>query len=142
MDEPAISASGTMIVIMTKDPATGFLTEELDTYQVGELAGLLQNTYASLSDNPRIHLLLTTERDMDDWEYEAVLDYYDEGALLPLVDSFQELMDFYNPTWEVTFAYTGQHEETEEKIRQILQAHKLELASVYEAIRDVQADYE
>lgn len=84
---------------------------------------------------------LTCECDVEDWEYNAILDYYDMETVKPFVDSIEELEEEYNPVWLVTFPFLENQQEMEQKLCTILQAHQKELYSVYEVIAEKKDDY-
>lgn len=132
----------TVIVIMLKDGKTGFLEKELGCYKITEDENLIYNTYA-IEDGEKIKVFmkLTTDHEVDDWEFEAIYDYYDNETILPFVTSIEEEQECYNPTWCITFDFSNNIEEMEEKIDSILKLHKQELQSVYEAIVDKRDEY-
>jgi len=131
----------TVIVVMLKDKSTGFLEKELGSYTVaGE--NLIYNIFALEEDSgTNVHMRLTTERDLADWEFSAVFDYYDTEPLLEACNSAIEDESGYNPIWEVVFEFVQSQEAMQEKISQILRLHKDELDSVYEAIKDLESEY-
>lgn len=128
----------TVIVIMLKDEKTGFLEKELGAYSVPENGELLLNIYA---EGEKVVLRLSCEKELQDWEYDAVYDYYDTETVGALVDSIAEEDGHYNPVWVVTFPFSEQQETMEERLADILQAHREELLSVYDAIKDKEDDY-
>ncbi len=62
----------TTIVIMLKDEETGFLDQELGSYSVPERAELIWSIYVKSNE---VVLRLSCDRELEDWEYEAVFDY-------------------------------------------------------------------
>ena len=84
----------TVIVIMLKDETTGFLEKELDSYTLAENSELIFSIYAEGRDEKTVTLRLTCGRTLEDWEYEAVYDYYDTT--------------YYN-TYFCLFIFTGFH---------------------------------
>ena len=100
----------TTIVIMLKDEETGFLDQELGSYSVPERAELIWSIYVKSNE---VVLRLSCDRELEDWEYEAVFDYYD----------------------------TDDQDAMEGKLAKILQAHEKELRSVFDAIKDKEDDY-
>ncbi len=133
----------TVIVVMIKDLTTGFLDKELACYKIKENDNFIYNTYAIENDGKyTIYMKLTCDKDVLDWEFNAIYDYYDYGTFEGLCTSIEEDTDCYNPTWIFSFDYSENISETEEKISQILKKHKEELQSVYEAIADKKDDYE
>ncbi len=130
----------TVIVIMLKDAQTGFLEKELGAYSLPENGELLFNIYAE-GEERRVVMRLGCERELQDWEYDAVYDYYDTEPVGALVDSIEEEDGHYDPVWVVTFPFSEEQEKMEQKLTEILAAHQEELLSVYEAIKDKEDDY-
>ena len=130
----------TVIVIMLKDAETGFLEKELGAYSISENGELIFNIYAE-GEEKKVVLRLTCERELQDWEYDAVYDYYDTETVGALVDSMEEEDGHYDPVWVVTFPFAEEQDVMEQKLTDILAAHKEELLSVYEAIKDKEDDY-
>ncbi len=132
----------TVIVIMLKDNDTGFLEKELGSYSLSENAGMIYNIYGEdTEDGRRVVLRLTCDREVEDWEYDAIFDYYDTEALIGVTTHVAEEDGHFNPIWVVQFPYSDVHEEMETKITCILDIHKKELLSVYDAIADKKDDY-
>ncbi len=130
----------TVIVIMLKDEETGFLEKELGAYSISENGELIFNIYAE-GEEKKVEMRLTCERELQDWEYDAVYDYYDTETVGALVDSIEEEDGHYDPVWVVTFPFAEEQDVMEQKLTDILDAHKEELLSVYEAIKDKEDDY-
>lgn len=130
----------TVIVIMLKDEETGFLEKELGAYSISENGELIFNIYAE-GEEKKVVMRLTCERELQDWEYDAVYDYYDTETVGALVDSIEEEDGHYDPVWVVTFPFAEEQDVMEQKLTDILDAHKEELLSVYEAIKDKEDDY-
>ena len=83
----------TVIVIMLKEKQTGFLEKELGCYDLGEQQNIILNIYAeeTAPDITTVFLKLTCQRDVQDWEYDAILDYYDMDSIKPFVDTIEEV---------------------------------------------------
>lgn len=132
----------TVLVIMLRDPQTGFLEKELMSLNIGENEAYIYNTYAAETENGTVVVLkLTCGREVEDWEFNAIYDYYDEETLMPHISSIAEDEDAYDPTWIVTLPYVDNVDLMEEKILEILDLHKQEMDSVYEAIKDQKEAY-
>lgn len=131
----------TVIVIMQKEAETGFLEKELGAYSVQEETDLLFNIYAEGDEEKKVVMRLTCDRELQDWEYDAVYDYYDTETVGELVDSIEEEDGHFDPVWVVTFPFTEEQGEMEEMLTEIIRAHQEELFSVYEAIKDKEDDY-
>ena len=131
-----------VIVIMLKDKKTGFFDKELGSYSVGEYMPYIYNTYALEEDGKyKVYMKITCPEDVEDWQFNAIFDYYDTETLLPFVTSIEEDEQCYNPTWTVSFDFKDNIEEMEEDITNILQLHQKELKSVYDVIADKKDEY-
>ncbi len=133
----------TVIVIMLKDKETGFLDKELGSYKIEGNENLIYNTFAEEKQDGSYEVVMkiTCDKDVEDWEFDAIYDYYDSGTLMPLITSIEEEEDCYNPTWSIKFDFIDNIEEMENHISQIIELHEKELESVYEAIADKRDDY-
>ena len=132
----------TFIVIMLKNKETGFFEKELGSYAVEDEDGLICNAYA-LDEGGRteVYIKLTTGKDVEDWEYDAVFDYYDPETVMAEADSVEEEDGGYNPGWVANFEFIDDVEAMENKIKKLLELHKKELVSVYETIADKRDEY-
>ena len=134
----------TVIVVMLKNSETGFLETEIGSYNINDEDGFIYNIFAVSNGEGlgiSVHMRLSVERDLEDWEFSAVLDYYDSEPLLELCKSVEEEDEGYNPVWQVVFNFDESREAMENKISAILAVHKKELESVYEAIADLKDEY-
>lgn len=130
------------IVIMLKNRETGFLEKELGFCTIEKDEMLIDTIYAEEKDGSyEIIMKLTCDREVNDWEYDAIYDYYDTEILLNEVNSVEEEAEVYNPTWKVCFDFIEDSQQLNEKINSLLKLHKKELESVYEAIADKKDDY-
>ena len=84
---------------------------------------------------------ITCDRDVEDWEFDAVYDYYDAEAILEEVELIEEEDECFNPTWNIKFSFIDDISIMESKIKRILSIHKKELESVYETISDKRDEY-
>ena len=119
----------TTIVIMLKDEETGFLDQELGSYSVPERAELIWSIYVKSNE---VVLRLSCDRELEDWEYEAVFDYYDTEPVGALVDTIIEEEGHCDPVWIVGFPFIDDQDAMEGKLAKILQAHEKELRSVFD----------
>ncbi len=131
------------IVMMLMNNETGVLEKELGTYKIGEHNKYVLGLYAtSDGENDYLcHLKITTEKDVSDWEFDAVYDYYDGEVFDTIAVSFEEMEGYINPVWEVTFRYDENIGSLENTLNELLEVHAHELNSVYDAIKDKQSEY-
>lgn len=132
----------TVIVIMQKNKESGFLEKELASLNISENEELIVNLYAIEDEMLKLHIRITTDRDVEDWEYSAIYDYYDMDIFGDKIEAISEIEDSYNPEWELILDYPEDLIELEDKIVEILKIHRAELSSVYEAIKEKKGEYE
>ncbi len=134
----------TIVVIMLKDKKTGFLDKELCSLSLAENEEYIINIFVTEEDDnsQMLHLRLSTERDVADWEYSAIFDYYDPQRFDGKVEKVIEIEDYYNPAWELVLKYSDDTAETEEVITELLRLHRAELEDVYNVIADKESEYE
>ena len=142
MDEKVIHNQDTdAIIIMLKDKPEGLFTSELGVFRTEEYKEYLCGVFAVEKDGGyEVFLRLTTERDVADWEFDAIYDYYDEATVMTEAVALSEVQDCHNPTWKAVFA-AADIEYIQEKLISILKLHFLELQSVYEAVADKEESY-
>ncbi len=132
----------TFLVLMLKDKETGFLDKELSAYKIGDNENLIVNIFATEEEEKLIvHLKITTDKDCEDWEFDAIYDYYDNEVYNDLILSFSEETEVYNPTFLLTFEYMEDDAKMEDFIKKLLDIHKKELVDVYTAIKDKENEY-
>ncbi len=130
------------IVIMLKDNATGFLEKELGSYSLSVNAQMIDTIYAEDgAEGRQVVMRLICDKEIEDWEYDAIYDYYDTEVLSAVTSKVEEGEGHYNPTWIVRFAYSDTQSEMEKIISEILELHKKELLLVYDAIADKKDEY-
>ncbi len=131
-----------VIVLMKKDVETGFLLQELGAYTVFEAEGLVFRAFVEeLNGKDMVVLQLTCNREIADWEYDAIFDYYDAEVFAKFDETVAEIDGEYQPIWAVKTPFTESQVEMEEVLTEIIEIHKEELESVYEAIADKKDDY-
>ncbi len=130
------------LMLMQKNKETGEIEKEIGSYTVSNNLDLISGIYMTCEDGKNIvHLKISTEKDVKDWEFSAVLDYYDDEVLSGLALCVKEIEDAYNPTWEVDFEFVDSQGGMQSKIEAILDKHRQELDEVYAEIKDKEDEY-
>lgn len=132
------------VIIMKKDGETGFLDKEVGSYMIKEHGDYIDSIYVIEEDGKNIaHMRITTDFDVQDWQYSAIYDYYDEDKVKALegVLSIESMEEEFNPLWEIRFALPEIEEVAEEMMVNILSIHKKEMDEVLEEIKDKEEDY-
>ena len=132
------------MIIMKKDGETGFLDKEVGSYMIKEHGDYIDSIYVIEEDGKNIaHMRITTDFDVQDWQYSAIYDYYDEDKVKALEDvlSIEAIEEEFNPLWEIRFVLPEIEEAAEEMMVRILTSHKNELDEVLEEIKDKEEEY-
>lgn len=90
------------LVLMEKDKETGFLTKELGSFEVGEGALYVRKFYEI---DGRVIMTFDTNKDVEDWEYSAVYDYFDYDMFTSKGYDVEDVDDEFNPTWKIETEY-------------------------------------
>lgn len=126
------------LVLMEKDKETNFLTKELGSYEVGEGAEYVTKLFY---DGDLINLYFDTNRDVEEWEYTAIYDLFNEDAFEKENFQIEVYDEEYNPTWIVKFPYDDEHEVIKEKLNIVCSIIKEELEKVFENIKTKKDEY-
>ncbi len=132
------------VILMKKDRQTGFFESEIGSYNIKSMGAYLDSIFViDKEEEDIVHLRITTDEPVKDWEYSAIYDYYDEDRVkaLDFVIKIEPIEDEYDPLWEVTFRLNESIDETEDQIVKILEAHNLEMQEVMEEIKDKEEEY-
>lgn len=130
------------LILMQKNKETSEIEKEIGSYTVSSNLDLINGIHMTCEDEKNIvHLKITTEKDVKDWEFSAILDYYDDEVLNDLALAVKEIEDAYNPTWEVDFEFVDSQDGMKSKIESILDKHRKELDEVYAEIKDKEEEY-
>lgn len=132
----------TVIVVMQKDKKTGLFEKELQTLNITKYEQYILNIYATQNnDDIFLHIKLTTDTDVLDWEYNAIYDYYDLDIFKNLGYEIKECEDEYNPTWEVIIKYINDNIQLTKTVNNILEYHNKEILDVKNTIKDKEGEY-
>lgn len=134
----------TLIVVMLKENETGLFSKELFTLSIDNNEQYLLNiSGCENNDVLTLEILVTTDREVCDWEFDAIYDCYETSAFddVPSVLEVTEVDDVFNPTWKIVFKYDENEGVVEKTVNQILECHKNELEEVYKSIKDLEEEY-
>ena len=132
----------TVFVIMIKNKETGFLEKELASLNINKNDEYIVNLFVLKEDDgEKLHLRISTDRDVEDWEYGAIFDNYNYDSYGDNVIEIDEIDNDYNPVWEIVIDYDDNLSVVEERVAEILDIHSNELKRVYEEIKDKESEY-
>jgi hypothetical protein len=126
------------LVLMEKDKDTGFVTKELGSYEVGEGAEYIKKMFY---DGDKINVYFDTNRDVEDWEYSAVFDLFNEDKFIEQEYSIEQIDDEYNPTWLVKFDYNEEHSIVLSKLNNLCSLIKTHIREVFENVKGKEDEY-
>lgn len=126
------------LVLMEKEPETNMITREIGSYEVGEGAEYI-NKFSY--DGNKVSVEFDTLKDVEEWEYSAIFDLFDNTAFLENGFTIEDVDDEYNPTWIVRFDYIEDHMEMQERINLLCELIKASLEKVFLDISGKEEDY-
>lgn len=130
------------VILMEKNKESGLLEKEIGNYTLSEHGNLIEGIYMTHEgEKDLVYARITTDKDVEDWEFSAILDYYDEDWLKEVVLSCKEIDETYNPTWEVIVEFVEAQEGMQKKLEDLLNKHKRALDQVYDIIKDKKEEY-
>ncbi|WP_346940129.1 DUF6762 family protein [uncultured Clostridium sp.] len=127
------------IVLMEKDKDTKFFTRELGSYEVNEGAEYITKLFY---DGEKVNLYFDTNKDVEEWEFSAIYDLFDDESFKDIVDSIEIYDDEFNPTWIVTFNYDEDHNVLNNRLNNICTRIKEALEKVFIDIEGKSAEYQ
>lgn len=131
-----------VLLLMEKNEETGILEREIGSYKISDYGNWVSGIYLiKKGDKDLVSLRLTTDRDVEDWEYTAVFDQYDYEVYDDSVEEISEIEDEYNPTWEIFFEFIDSQDEMETRLDRIVSIHRNEMLKVYQRIQENKENY-
>jgi hypothetical protein len=126
------------IVLMEKDKETKFFTKELGSYEVNDGAEYITKLFY---DGEKVNLYFDTNKDVEDWEFSAIYDLFDEESFSDIVKSIEPYDEEFNPTWIVTFDYDEDHNILNNRLNNICTKIKEEMEKVLNDIEGKSVEY-
>ncbi len=126
------------LVLMEKDKDTDYLTKEIGSYEVGEGAKYITKLFY---DGENINLYFDTNKDVEEWEFTAIFDLFDEEVFKSCGFDLQPYDEEYNPTWFIKFAYDEDYNEVKNKINEICSLINNAMDKVFKDISDKKQQY-
>lgn len=126
------------LVIMEKDKETGFMKRELGSFEVDEKALHVKKLY--VIDN-EVNLYFDTGKDVEEWEYSAIYDLFNEERFNEAGFKLEEDLDEYNPTFILKFQYKEDHNDMKEILDKAIEMIYEEMENVFETIKGKEEEY-
>ena len=126
------------LVLMEKDKETGYITKELGSFEVNEGALFVRKLF--VLDN-EVNLYFDTNKDVEEWEYSAIYDLFNEDRFVEEGFSIEDDLDDKNPTFILKFKYEEEYNDMKEVITKAVNLIQEEMNSVFEKIEGKEEDY-
>lgn len=126
------------LVLMERDSNTNHLIKELGSYEVNEGANFVTKLFF---DGHKVNLYFDTNKDVEEWEFTAIYDLFDEDMFVKNGIHIEPYDEEYNPTWIVKFDFVENHEEMKEKINKICSLIYESMDKVFEDICEKKQQY-
>lgn len=126
------------VVLMEREKETNFLVKELGSYEVHDGAEYITKLFY---DGEKVNLYFDTNKEVEDWEFTAIFDLFDEDAFEGIVNTIEPYEEEYNPTWIVTFDYDEEHSVFAEKLNEVCELIAQSMEKVFEAIEGKEEEY-
>lgn len=126
------------VVLMEREKETNFLVKELGSYEVHDGAEYITKLFY---DGEKVNLYFDTNKEVEDWEFSAIYDLFDENAFSGVVSSLEVYDEEFNPTWIVTFDYDEDHGVFAERLNDICLVIAGAMEKVFKDIEGKEAEY-
>ena len=118
------------LVLMQRE--NGILTDELGSYEIESGLEFVYKAYVELDT---VKLFLTTDRDVEDEEYNEIYDNYNLEGLEKLGFEVEEIEDEYNPVWCIKFRFEEEYSTVESSLKDAISFHVNELKRIYSELK-------
>lgn len=126
------------LVLMEKDKNTNYLTKELGSYEVGDGANYVTKLFY---DGENINLYFDTGRDVEEWEFTAIYDLFNEEIFAQEGFNIEPYDEEYNPTWIVKFPFDEEYEIVKSNINKICYIIDESMEKVFKEIFEKKQQY-
>jgi len=126
------------LVLMERDSQTNSFLGELGSYEVVDGAEYITKMYY---DGSLVNVFFDTIKDVEEWEFSAIFDLFDETPIIKEGFSLETNEDEYNPTFIVKFPYLTKHEEMEPRLQRLCTLINEQMEKVFEDIKDKEEEY-
>lgn len=127
------------LVLMEKDKETNFIVKELGSYEVGDGAEYITKMFF---DGDKVNVYFDTKKDVEDWEYSAMFDLFNENEFVQNEYSIEQVDDEYNPTWLVKLDFISDHITMADRLNDLCGLIETSITKAFEDIKGKQEEYQ
>ncbi|WP_298838655.1 DUF6762 family protein [Clostridium sp.] len=126
------------LVLMEVDKETKKFVREIGSYETSQGAEYVTklNYFGDL-----INLTFDTHVDVEEWQFSAIYDYFNEDVFRAKGYIIEPIDDEYNPTWLVKFKYSDEHMVVRESLIEVCELIKQEFKEVFIKIKGKEEEY-
>lgn len=137
-EERMIHMDFSSLVLIEKEQGTGLIKKELGSYVVNSGAVYVKKLYCI---GEEVNLYFDTNKDVEDWEFNAIFDYFNTEEFEKSGYTIEECEDEYNPTWMVKFKYEDDYAKMKEIINDICAIIEECMNKALEDIKELEDEY-
>lgn len=126
------------LVLMEKDKETGFVSKELGSFNVDEGALFVRKFFV---EDGVVNLYFDTNKDVEEWEYSAIYDLFNQDVFKENGYELEEDLDEYNPTFIIRFDYDDEYSNMQERLDKIIALINTEMENVFKNIEGKEEEY-
>ena len=126
------------LVLMEREKETNFLIREMGSYEVSDGAKFIRKMFY---DGRDVIVYFDSEKDVEEWEYTAMFDLFDEEPLTQAGFIIENIEDEYNPTWCTKFPYNEEYNVVQDKLNELCSIIENQMDKVFEDIKGKENEY-
>lgn len=125
------------LVLMERDENNNFI-REIESYDLCTGSQYIDKFYYK---EGHVYIYFNTGKDVKDWEYSAIYDYFNEAIFIEKGYEIRFIDDEYNPEWELKYAYLDDYQENSETFRNVSSVINDEVEKVLSIISEKFNEY-
>jgi hypothetical protein len=125
------------IVLMEVNSENKFV-KELGSYKIEDGGELIKKLFYK---DGRVYIKFYPGRDVEDWEYSALFDFFDLEMFEEKGYNIQEKDDEYNPIWIIDIKYLEDRIKLSEKLTQVCSLFKNEIELAFAESNENKEEY-
>lgn len=126
------------LILMERDPETGFVTKEIGSYKVSEGAEYIKGFYVK---GDTVYIKFDTNKDVEEWEYSAIYDVFNMDLFENEGLNIEEVDEEYNPTFLISFKYEDDYEYINEKLSLCIELIEEAMEKAFKDIEGKEEEY-
>ncbi len=127
------------LVLVEKDKETGHIIKELGSFEVNSDASYVKKFFVL---NGELNIYFDTNKDVEEWEYSAIYDLFNEEVFLDNGFNVEYDEEEYNPTFILKSKYIDDFNKTKDTLNLAINLINEEMENAFVAIKDKEDLYE